>query len=208
MDDFKFYFFLKDFIILYSIYFFTTFLQCIFFQAIIVIFLFLIQFYPGQQNRFGHNAWRGGRGHFQWPFRGRGTTVTSGPFPRHSGPSFNPSSIPPPPPRGSNLIVINTLPAEGEEQESFSGNAGLCTSPQRGLSRGGGCISVGRNNNLLPAESSSKPVLLRPQDKYCSSSDTTPAIQTSVPEKRKKKGQLFALPILSFLKFCIPQFQC
>lgn len=142
------------------------------------------------------------------------------PFPQNQRLPFNPSQQPPfgqntlqfpgGPPLGGggggNLIVINTLPEDGKQLPGprFPG--------QRlpFLGRGGGPVNDGRggaktdsrqDGSLPPVESSSKPMLLRPQDKYCPSSDPAAAAQESAPVHRKKKGYFMWLRHIFFVLF-------
>ena len=98
---------------------------------------------------------------------------------------------------GGNLIVINTVPEQGERPPGprFPGPRPLFQRGGRGgspgnMGRGGNVAEVGRDGGLPPVESSSKPVLLRPQDKYCPSSAPV-NISAEAPKEtvhKKKKG--------------------
>ena len=67
-------------------------------------------------------------------------------------------------------------------------NAGRGGGPMNAV-RGGGLKMGAGIDGLPPMESSPKPMLLRPQDKYCPSSDPAAAVQETAPLHRKKKGE-------------------
>ncbi|KAK7111611.1 hypothetical protein V1264_011216 [Littorina saxatilis] len=172
----------------------------------------------GGQGRFQRPYMRG-RGGFppnqrapfvqnQQPFGHRGSFNRAPRPPFQPNQPFNPAQRPPfgqnpmqfagAPPRGGgggNLIVINTLPAEGEQPPGpfFPGQRmQLRGGPNhrgrgRGV-RGGGKMGGGPDGNNPQGDSLSKPMLLRPQDKYCPTEDNTgqPAPEPAVVRRKKK----------------------
>ena len=129
------------------------------------------------------------------------------PFNPNQRPPFgqNPSQFTGGPPQGGgggNLIVINTLPEDGEQPQGtrFPGKR------LPFLGQGGGPANAGKggqDSSLPPAESSSKPMLLRPQDKYCPSSEPAAAVEESAPVHRKKKGDFVWLMAYFDLAFVL-----
>ncbi|XP_076459026.1 uncharacterized protein LOC143292531 [Babylonia areolata] len=142
------------------------------------------------------------------------------PFPVNQRLPFNPNQPRPPfgqnplqfiggPPAGGggNLIVINTVPEGGEQAPELRGQRPPFPGPPfpgvvnprgrgggpMGVGRGGGGGGgdAGRGGNLPPVESSSKPMLLRPQDKYCPPAEPSSVVKEEHKERvhRKKKDK-------------------
>ncbi|KAK7507426.1 hypothetical protein BaRGS_00001361 [Batillaria attramentaria] len=107
---------------------------------------------------------------------------------------------------GGNLIVINTVPEDGGPPAGprFQGNRFPFNPRGRGAPMGGpgfggrgapfvgiggrGAQFGGQNNNTgpVPVESSSKPMLLRPQDKYCPDGNSDNSQDASSLHRKKK----------------------
>ncbi|XP_025094145.1 transcriptional regulator ATRX-like isoform X2 [Pomacea canaliculata] len=154
------------------------------------------KFHQTSPKRFGQNNWRVGRGLYpKQTARGRGVSLRRGqPF-HPKGAAFpHPTRVPyvqsaPAPNRGSNLIVINTVPEDegGAVQECAEV---VPVAPQRAGLRTGTSVAAGKNSStILPLENSSKPFLIRPQDKYCSTSDRPIRVQESTTSRKKKKDK-------------------